>query len=112
MDNPSLVLYWTLRHGQRRQIAEEFGVIRAADRRMGDLQSARLWLGRLRDGGSLAKALERARRLHQTELRRIETNIREYGAHSWRTELESWRDHKYRLLALSESEYAATTGST
>lgn len=101
LDNPSIALYWCLRHGQRRQIAEQFGATRDADHRLCDVVAARLWLRRLDRSGSFARAMIRARVLHQNELRRIENSIRIAGAHGWRDELEEWRDHKYHLLALS-----------
>lgn len=100
LDNPSITLYWCLRHGQRRQIAEQFGVWRAGDGQIGEQPVAQLWLRRLSACGSIVPALDRVRDLHQSELRRIETTIREYGAQAWRAELETWRTHKYHLLAL------------
>lgn len=111
MDNPSLTLYWCLTHGQRRQIAVAFGVVRAADGQLGELPAAALWLKRLDACGSIADVLARARRLHQTELRQIEEGIRRAAPRTWRDELEHWREFKYRLLAMPERSGNAAAGS-
>lgn len=102
LDNPNTTLYWCLRHGQRRQIAEEFKVWRSSDNQIGEVPVAALWLKRLSACGSIAPAMARARRLHHAELRRIEDSLHFSGAQRWRDELEAWRDHKYQLLALSD----------
>ena len=104
MDSPAQTLYWTLRHGQRRQLAEQFGVYTAADRQLGDIAAARAWLKRLSDCGSLGQALAKARHMHFHQLREIEETLRWRGAHALSDELEHWRDHHYRLLALAAGD--------
>lgn len=111
VDNPNAVLYWCLRHGQRRRIATQFGVLRPTDGGLGELPAAAIWLKRLDACGSIAPAMERARQLHHAELRDIEDNIRSAKPRVWRDELEHWREFKYRLLALPPSpgiEHVAT----
>lgn len=106
LDNPQFTLYWSLAHGQRRRIAEQFGVVRDGDKRLGVLTQAQVWLRRLGRCGSIVPALARARQLHQHELRRIEDVIRAGGLYAKLGELEIWRDYKYHLLELDHAARA------